>query len=337
MANFPVDPSPFIPGQYELIEVVNHPQQCRYHISMPVSTKHVDVAIATIAPAFPGEQPFAAIRMFLRSFVEDGLGFSLDMAQRCPIGSAYIRVSSPSDRDWLVNHSPHQFQGREISFIEHNKGINHRAFTYNRECWIMLLAFPSDYWADEHIRGAVKDFGALISWDKEVSTFGALIAKARVVDLHCIPHSCVVSSGNEWSAESWSVPIFILSQKLLGGLPANEDMPPADGSTPYPMPNVPFQGPVAVDLVDIQVQNAADVFGNHAALDITDFPPNAKFDLNVVPQLDADEFLELNDLINPVIHNNGPPPIIFALPSPVQHHVEDVDYGLESKIGRGKV
>jgi hypothetical protein len=247
IANFPVDPSPFIPGQYEIIEVANRPQQSRYHISMVVSPKNEDVAIATINPPFPGELPFTTTRMFLRTLLEEELGFSLDMSQRCPIGSAYIRVSSPSDRDWLVSHSLHQFQGREINFVEHNRGIKHRAFTYIRECWIMLLAFPSDLWSDEHIRGVVKDFGALISWDKELSTYGALIAKVRVVDLHCIPHSCVLSSGNEWSAESWSIPIFILSQRLLGGLPADEELPPADGSTPHPMPPPPapaqgFQG-----------------------------------------------------------------------------------------------
>jgi hypothetical protein len=240
MANFPVDPSPFIPGQYEIVEVANRPQLCRYHLARPVTAKNEDVAIATIVPSFPAHQPFATTRFFLRSLIEDELGFSLGISQRCPIGSAYVRLSSPSDRDWLVNNSPLQFQGREVSFVEHNKGLNHRVFTYNRECWLLLLAFPSDMWTDEHIRGAVKDFGAFISWDKEVSTYGALVVKVRVVDLHHIPHSCVVSSGNEWAAESWSVPIFILSQKLLGGLPADEDIPPADGSTPHPMPQAPF-------------------------------------------------------------------------------------------------
>jgi hypothetical protein len=102
----------------------------------------------------------------------------------------------------------------------------------------MLLAFPSDYWDDEHIRGAVKDFGALISWDKELSNYGALIVKVRVVDLNHIPHSCVISSGNEWSAEFWSVSIFILSQRLLGALPVDEELPPAVGSTPHPLPNI---------------------------------------------------------------------------------------------------
>jgi hypothetical protein len=89
----------------------------------------------------------------------------------------------------------------------------------------MILAFPTDMWTIEHIRRAVKDFGVFLSWDKEVSTHGALIVKARVVDLHHIPHSSVVSTGNEWAAESWSLPIFILSQKLFGGLPADEDIP----------------------------------------------------------------------------------------------------------------
>jgi hypothetical protein len=236
MANFPVDPAPFIPGQYEIAEVTNRPQQCRYHVSHQVSAKNEDVAIATINPPFQGDQLFALTRMFLRSFIEKVLGFSLAMSQHCPIGSAYLRVTSP-DGDWLVRNSPHALLGRGISFVEHNKGINHRALTYNRECWLMLLAYPSDYWDDDHIRGAVKDFGALISWGKELSNYGALIVKVRVVDLHHIPHSCVISSGNEWSAESWSVPIFILSQRLLGALPADEELPPADGSTPHPLPN----------------------------------------------------------------------------------------------------
>jgi hypothetical protein len=100
----------------------------------------------------------------------------------------------------------------------------------------MLLSFPADLWTDEHIRGAVKDFGALVTWDKELSSYVALLVKVRVVDLQYIPHSCVISNGNDRFVESWSVPIFILSQRLLGAVPADEDVPPADGSTPHPLP-----------------------------------------------------------------------------------------------------
>jgi hypothetical protein len=45
MANFVVDPAPFIPGQYEIVEVANRPQQCLYHVSRQVSAKNEDVAI----------------------------------------------------------------------------------------------------------------------------------------------------------------------------------------------------------------------------------------------------------------------------------------------------
>ncbi|KAM0822224.1 hypothetical protein ACQ4PT_071633 [Festuca glaucescens] len=345
MANFPVDPTPFIPGQFEILEVANRPQQCRYHVSGRASAKHEDLAIATITPALPANQPFAATRFFLRSFIEDELHLSLGITQRCPIGSAYVRVNADSDRDWLVSNSPHHFEGREISFVEHNKGINHRSFTYNHECWLMLLAFPSDYWSDEHIRGAVKDFGAMISWDKDVSTYGALIFKVRVANLHHIPHSCVISTGNEWAAESWSVPVFILSQRLLGALPADEDLPPADGSTSHPMPPMPFHAPAADDVVDVPIHQAApgwplwhngqmqapvdppvNLAGQNLAflgvnpnghLDINVVPHNIAIDLNAAPhQLNEEDFLELNDLLDPVIHNHQQPPVIFALPAP---------------------
>jgi hypothetical protein len=116
MANFTVDPTPFIPGQYEIIEVAYRPQLCLYHLAGPVTTRHEDVAMTTIVPDLPAHQQFAATRLFLRSLIEDELRFSMDISQRCPIGSAYVRVSSPSDRDWLVSNSPIQFQGRESFF-----------------------------------------------------------------------------------------------------------------------------------------------------------------------------------------------------------------------------
>ncbi|KAM0931158.1 hypothetical protein ACQ4PT_000501 [Festuca glaucescens] len=275
MANFPVDPTPFIPGQFEILEVANRPQQCCYHVSGRASAKHEDLAIATITPALPANQPFAATRLFLRSFIEDELHLSLD----------------------------------------------------------------------EHIRGAVKDFGAMISWDKDVSTYGALIVKVRVTDLHHIPHSCVISTGNEWAAESWSVPVFILSQRLLGALPADEDLPPADGTTPHPMPPMPFHAPAADDVVDVPIHQAApglplwhngqmqapvdppvNLAGQNLAflgvnpnghLDINVVPHNIAIDLNAAPhQLNEEDFLELNDLLDPVIHNHHQPPVIFALPAP---------------------
>jgi hypothetical protein len=144
MANFPVDPTPYIPGQYELIQVAHRPQQCRYHVTDGIRARHENIAIATVTPP-PGDAvPFGLVRNMLRNLIEGEYGFTLDMIQRYPIGITFVKVSSFADRDWLVNQSPHQFARRTISFANHNEGINHRAFTYNQECWLLLLAYPLD-------------------------------------------------------------------------------------------------------------------------------------------------------------------------------------------------
>jgi hypothetical protein len=78
----------------------------------------------------------------------------------------------------------------------------------------------------------------------------------RVVDLQHIPRSFIVSSRNEWAAESWSVPIFILSQRLIGWLLADEELPPADRSSPHNMPPVTFHAPTDDNVVELPVQQA---------------------------------------------------------------------------------
>jgi hypothetical protein len=142
------------------------------------------------------------------------------------------------------------------------------------------------------------------------------------------------------------VPIFILSQKLLGGLPADEDIPPADGSTPHPMPQAPFapadEAHAAPDQAQqaphgwplwlhgqIQAQNLAPANVNlagqnlgfidnmiHGPPDLNLVPHNIPIDLNAQPhQLDEEDFLELNDLINPIDHLPGED-VVFALAAP---------------------
>lgn len=123
MAAYPVDPTPFLPGRYNAMEVAGWPAYCRYHVSAPVSAKHEDVAIATITPAPHAQVPFSQVRAFLRGFLEDHLQFSLEMTQRCPLGTAFVQLDSIADRDWLVDHSPHMFQNHSISFVSIMRGL----------------------------------------------------------------------------------------------------------------------------------------------------------------------------------------------------------------------
>jgi hypothetical protein len=55
-----------------------------------------------------------------------------------------------------------------------------------------------------------------------------ILVKARVVDLAEIPWFAVYSEGLDFNGESWSVQIEILSSKLLGVGPQEEDNPPDD-------------------------------------------------------------------------------------------------------------
>jgi hypothetical protein len=198
MVNFPVDPSAYILGTYQIIQVENRPQLCRYHVSDAIRALHEDVAITTVTPAPGADLPFGLVRNFLRNLIEIQLGFNLEMIQRCPIGTAFGRLGSFADRDWLVNHCPHPFHGRTVSFMNHNQGLNLRSFTYNQECWLLLLAYPLDLWSIEHLKRAVKDFGVFVSWDEESSSYGAVVIKVRVAALVLIPHSCVVTDGNSF-------------------------------------------------------------------------------------------------------------------------------------------
>jgi hypothetical protein len=44
----------------------------------------------------------------------------------------------------------------------------------------MLLAFPLDLWATEHVKGAVKVFASLLVWDEEANSYGKIIIKVKL-------------------------------------------------------------------------------------------------------------------------------------------------------------
>ncbi|PNT72254.1 hypothetical protein BRADI_2g41848v3 [Brachypodium distachyon] len=229
MANFLVDPMSFRSGLFDIVEVPGRPQRCRYHVSGSITATSEDLAIA----------PYDFTRGAITELGH--LRIQTDAIHRCPLGHAYVRLMSVSDRDWLVRNSPHVHNGVQFTFCEHNKGVNWRAFTYNQEVWLMLLGFPPDLWDSKHFSNAIAKWGTLIHWDRVVSNTARVVIKVRVTELGHIPHSIVVSHGHDVHDESWSVPVYILNQSMLGGKPPDEDLPPPDGAPPHRLPLVPFQ------------------------------------------------------------------------------------------------
>lgn len=110
--------------------------------------------------------------------------------------------------------------------MNHNAGPNHRAINFNRECWLLLIGFPLDYWSTEHISGAIKSFERLLVWERDDDCLAHILIKARVTDLQDVPQFIDITEGDGFQGFSWTVQCEIMQQNLLGVFPQDEDQPP---------------------------------------------------------------------------------------------------------------
>lgn len=188
--------------------------------------KNEDLAIVTIPPEVHGELNYAELRDRRLDLLVDHYELRVRDIQRCPLGrNQSFRLSRVSDRDSLVNLSPHQHQGLSYRFVNHNRGSNARRVNFNRECWLMLIGYPEDYRSTHEIADTIKSFGRIILWQKD-NVLGRVILKARVTELTDVPHYIVISKGDDFEGTSLTGQCEILQQNLMGGGPPDEDIPP---------------------------------------------------------------------------------------------------------------
>jgi hypothetical protein len=70
----------------------------------------------------------------------------------------------------MIQLGPIPFGNVTITFVEHNKGRNWRAFNFNTECCLMLLGYPLDFRENDFIVNTISSFGRVISWvDDEIT------------------------------------------------------------------------------------------------------------------------------------------------------------------------
>ncbi|KQK21467.1 hypothetical protein BRADI_1g60941v3 [Brachypodium distachyon] len=238
LANYAVDPAPLLPGRFDIIDVSGRPQQCRYHVIGHLPAKNEDVAIVNLVPPPNPDAPFHVTMDMIVALLDSHLGIRIDHMQRSLLGHAIIRLVSTSDRDWLVLHGPRQHNGVNFIFTEHNRGINWRSFAYNQEVCLMLLNLPLDLWDTAHFNASISKWGKLLSWDKTVSNLTRAIVKVRVEALADIPFSLQFTHGNDFNAESWTVPIYILSQCMMGLEAPEEQDPPDDDHGHHNIPDL---------------------------------------------------------------------------------------------------
>jgi hypothetical protein len=94
-----------------------------------------------------------------------------------------VRFDHIYDRDNLIAQCPLPYGDVAFTFTKHNEGRNWKLIEFNRESWLMLLGFPADFWAIEHIQSILAPFGRVLHSEEDHSNLARILVKARVTDL----------------------------------------------------------------------------------------------------------------------------------------------------------
>lgn len=231
-----VDPRPFIPRGLNQIEVHARKPVERVVMLRP-RPKHQNLAIVSINPMPEHQVTFHAIRDVVTDYLNNVQHVEFTNIQPTHLGQAYIRFRNVYDKDRLIQKSPLQFGDITISFVDHNKGRNLCAVNFNRECWLLLLGFLPDYREDQYVVNSISPFDHVMSWVDDENHMSRLLVRARVIDYESIPQFIVMTEGEGFQGESWTIQCEILQGNLLGGLPQDED--PAPGPDAFP-PGGPY-------------------------------------------------------------------------------------------------
>jgi len=231
MAYQRADPGPFVPRGLNPIQVQGR-KPMEWVVLMKPRAKNQNLAIISIEPMPAHQVTFQAIRNVVTDFLENVLRVEFTDMQPTHLGQAYIRFRNVLDKDRLIHEGPFLFGDVTITFVDHNRGRNWRAVNFNRECWLMLLGFLPDYREDEFVVNTSSSFGRVLSWVDDSRHLARLIVKARVIDYESVPQFIVLTEGEGFQGESWTLQCEILQGQLLGGLPQDED--PAPGPDDFP-------------------------------------------------------------------------------------------------------
>lgn len=239
MANFDVNPIPYIPTCFDL-EQWARPARGRIIVSGNPPRAHEQYAIVTMTPA---PQPLNLHQ--LHQAIDDVIDYFEGLMQvhvvsvcPSPLGLCLLEFRSAITRQSMINRSPHIMpDGRELFLVEHDNGINLRATPFMRTCWIMFLCFPLDYQTKGYIEQAVNLFGTVVTWTSNTRCKSRVLVRCSMLHISKVPRSILVCKPAMvgGAGQSWTVPIFILNSSNNEHVPADEDMIPDDGN-PHPFP-----------------------------------------------------------------------------------------------------
>lgn len=181
-----VDPEPFMPRGF--MRVLVDGRRLVSHAILGRQTRlNNDLANITIDPVPNHQVSFTGIRNVLDDFLHHHLRIGYRTIQPCSFGQAYVCFDFYHDRDRLIHDSPHDFGNVRISFVEPDKGWNHKRVTMNYEVWLMFLGFNVDHWNNRLVDKALSGWGSLVTWEEDPKCLARILVKAKVVALDEIP------------------------------------------------------------------------------------------------------------------------------------------------------
>lgn len=140
MANFDDDPTPFVPEGIN-VEDWAWPARGRIIIATNPPRRHEEYAIVTVDPPPPLHLLYETIDQVV-AFFEDVHRIIVRSCCPSPLGLCLIRFSTAIARQAMISLSLMHFVGnRNISMVEHDRGINLCNSPFTRTCWVMFLAF----------------------------------------------------------------------------------------------------------------------------------------------------------------------------------------------------
>ncbi|KAJ1277065.1 hypothetical protein BS78_05G265400 [Paspalum vaginatum] len=308
------DPTPFLPRGMLWQAVENRTPAVRSILRRP-QPRHENIAIVTVDPLPGNPMHFHAVHDVLREFLVDFRRLEVIDIQPTHLGQAYVRFRFQHDCENLILSSPHAFGDVNVSFAKHNRGRNWKSVQFNRDCWLMLMGFPLDYWEQDYLDQAFSPFGHVLKWENDRSRLARLIVKARVIDLESAPQFLIISDADAFQGESWTVQCEIIQNNLLGGLPPDEDpMPdlPLDPHAPFNYYGLgqPGNGPMFAQQGQqgLQGEHMA-AHGGNANQDAVNndqqenpewdpWPEELPAQPNVVPDLNQNPVEEIEEVIN---------------------------------------
>jgi hypothetical protein len=237
MANFSIDPAPFIPPALQVED--GDPQRvARSFINLSGNVLHAHEKFVIAVDTFQvlDQEDIHPFMHQVGEYITGVMHLLVRSVCRHPFAIDLYQLDTTFHKDLLLEGNPHEIDGIDVTFINHDQALNRRAMNYSRYGWIMMLGYPLDYRSLEFIDQTVSSFGKLITWHNNCRSLGYVLVKCLYNGAQSMPRSLVFRQGESWT---WTVLVYVLNWEGLGEHhPEVEDVPP-DGN-PHPMPQEPL-------------------------------------------------------------------------------------------------